>query len=214
MQLNSKGVPIVDPDETDPLLPLSALFLWTIEMKFIKFARFIALIGAFIILTVDASSNPYSVHGLVDIIYLLDYIVNIYYIFDGGLKMLSMYSYLAIAKNCSQSITATTYFRRSGIVDVPLSALSLVYSYDTSVNKWLHLMRCAALSLFFLEQTPQIDVLMVRSLLLCRFVPCITLCINTERHNGWSEIHSVHVVAYGSYLSGVRRHRSYFLQAK
>lgn len=155
------GEPLIDPAEKDPFLPYSALFLWIVEMKFIKYTRFVALIGAFIILTVDASTNPHEIEGLPSFVYPLDFIINIYYVLDGGLKLLSMYCYVAIARNCKQQLTITTYFRRSGIVDVPLSAISLAYSGDTGVNKWLHLARCMALSLFFLEQTPQIDVLMV-----------------------------------------------------
>jgi hypothetical protein len=152
--------PVVDPDEKDRALRISALFLWCVETRYIKITRCIALIGAFFILTVDASTDPDTLRGLIDFVYALDYIVNIYYILDGGLKMLSMYSYICIAKNCGQMITTTTYFRRSGVFDVPLSLMCLVYAKDTDVNQWLHLMRCMTLSFFFLEQMPQIDVLM------------------------------------------------------
>lgn len=161
---DEKGAPRVDPEEKDKLLPLSSFALWVVEMQFIKYTRFIALIGAFIILTVDASTNPEEVGSLLHFIYPLDYVVNVYYIIDGVVKMVSMYAYISIARNCSQLITMTTYCRRSGIIDVPLSVFCLIYRNDTAVNKWLHLVRCMALSLFFLEQTPQIDVLMVRVL--------------------------------------------------
>ena len=157
------GVPLVDPKDEDRLLGFSALFLWVVEMKLIKYTRFIGLLGAFIILTVDGTTNPESLNDLLDVIYPLDYVVNVYYIIDGGLKMCSMYCYLCIAKNCEQNVTYITYMRRSGVLDVPLSVFCLIYRNDTGVNQWLHLIRCMMLSFFFLEQAPQIDVLMVNT---------------------------------------------------
>ena len=218
------GAPRVDPEEKDKLLPVSSLALWVVEMQFIKCTRFIALIGAFVILTVDASTNPEEAGSLLDFVYPLDYVVNVYYIIDGVIKMMSMYSYISIAKNCSQTITMTTYCRRSGIIDVPLSVFCLIYRNDTAVNKWLHLIRCIALSLFFLEQTPQIDVLMVRaSHILMSYVISIYLSylslidrtyIIAERHYSGFAVHPLHVVADVPHLPGVRRHRSYLLQGQ
>lgn len=156
--LNSDGEVIRSSEEVPFLLRLSAVFLWIVEQSAVKFTRFVAIVLAFTIVIVITSGHESE--DLYAAMYILEYICDVYYILDGTSKLFSMYAYVEIVHNhLYQKITRTTYLRRSGVVDLLIAVLSLVYIYDSMTNRWLHLIRCACISLFYLEQLPQIDVL-------------------------------------------------------
>lgn len=192
----------------DRKLQISAWFLWIVDLPYIKYTRLVAIIFVFFTLTIGVSSNPEDVPHLQEAKSAIEYIVNAYYILDGIAKMMSLHCYLVIARDLTQHVTPITTLRRSGFVDVAISILCLIFEANghTEVLKWLQLMRCMFLSLFFLEQMPQIDVLMVNTLI--SYLSCcvkLTLLCLVERHHRGSEVHAVHVGAHVAHLRRVRR---------
>lgn len=192
----------------DRKLRISAWFLWIVDLPYIKLTRLFAIIIVFFTLTIGVSSHPEQIPHLLAAKAALEYIVNAYYILDGIAKMMSLHCYLVIARDLSQHVSAITTLRRSGFVDVAISLLCLVFEADGHSNglKWLQLLRCMFLSLFFLEQMPQIDVLMVSS---CAYFPpwhLIHLYLAEWNHRG-PQVHPLHVGAHVSDVCCVLRAR-------
>jgi hypothetical protein len=151
-----------DPKElSERLLNLSSYFLMFVELKLIKICRFFAITLAILVLIIDTSSSTDDMHYLLEFKTIVDIIASIYYAIDGVAKMLSFASYMEVAEDLNQKMSLTTIMRRSGCIDVPLAALCLIYVNNYDVNKWMHLVRCVVISFFFLEQMPQLDVLLV-----------------------------------------------------
>jgi hypothetical protein len=146
-------------------LRVSSFFLWIVEMQFVTYTRLLALVLAFLVLFNDSLGNIDRSRDFGSAISLIEIIVSSYYVVEGGLKLCSLYAFLEISATLKRHISLSDGCRRSGIADIVLSALCLAYVNNHDVSKWLHLVRCAIITLLFLEKMPQIDMLMVR----CRF---------------------------------------------
>ena len=132
-----------------------------VEMQFVTYTRLLALVLAFLVLFSDSLGNVEQSHDFKNAVRLIEIIVSSYYVVDGGFKLCSLYAFLEISVTLKRHISMSDGCRRSGIADILLSALCLVYVRNHDVNKWLHLVRCVIITLLILEKMPQIDMLMV-----------------------------------------------------
>ena len=152
------GSIIRSDDEITPWLRFSSVFLYIVELWAVKVTRFIAIVLAFTIVLAETSGQQDD--GLQRTVIVLDYICVTYYLLDGLAKLFSMLAYREIVlKHLFIKIGKLQYFRRSGVVDLGIAIATLIYIDKTDISRWLHLLRCASISLFYLEQLPQIDVL-------------------------------------------------------
>jgi hypothetical protein len=158
MEYDEFGMPIIN---NNLLLKISSYFVWLLELPFIKVTRLFAILISFFILAIDSDTTAENFAEWRTAKFVLELYVNSYYVVDGSFKLLSIYAYLDIAQTLNQKLTVITYLRRSGVIDIIVAVLCFILISNSAVGRWLHLLRCALLSLFFLEQMPEIDVLMV-----------------------------------------------------
>lgn len=140
---------------------VSAFFLWITEMRIVKYLRLSAILIAFVVLSTAASDGHFSLETKHAVL-IMDYLVTCYYILDGFCKICSFKSYYEIMHSLSsEGLTFTDGVRRTGVADLIINILCLWYIDDHNISKWLSLLRCVLLTILFLEQMRQIDVLLV-----------------------------------------------------
>ena len=91
----------------------------------------------------------------------LDISVNVCFIILGVARVLVFPLFIAYGDHTKSYIDHFLFvFRKSGVFDVGIGALSLVYLSDTDVGKWLRLMRMTVISIILVDSIDSLDVLL------------------------------------------------------
>jgi hypothetical protein len=91
----------------------------------------------------------------------LDISVNVCFIILGAVRVLVFPLFIAYGDHTLSYIDHFSFvFRKSGVFDVCIGALSLVYLSDTDVGKWLRLMRMTVISIILVDSIDSLDVLL------------------------------------------------------
>lgn len=125
----------------------------------IRILRLFIILLAFFNLTVEASREV-KIHKLTQAVTILDKTVDIYFITEGIIRMLAIYSQLETLKYLKFGTSLLVFLRKSGISDVIIASCSLSLARDSTGN-WIRLLRVLIISSFTLEEVPHLEVLMV-----------------------------------------------------
>lgn len=100
--------------------------------------------------------------------YYLDTIINIFFIIEGFLRLLSLPATLETRKHNKEQIRSITYeILRCGWIEILLSIGSLILIGKTNSSNaicWINYFRMTFISKFFLSESPQVEVILV-----CKF---------------------------------------------
>jgi hypothetical protein len=101
--------------------------------------------------------------------YVLDVLVNIFFMLDCWCRLFGTLLKIQIEKVCKREMTTRAIISRSGILDIIVTALCFAYGFTTT-GLWFRLVRLVLITASALEMFPQMDVLMVSDM---QYVDCI-----------------------------------------
>lgn len=146
-----------------------------------KLTRVLAVAIAVCSLAIASSTDMHSRE-----LYLVDIVIDVYFVLFGLLKILSWYAKGQIKRLVHGKIEYWDLFKYTGISDVLFSSLSLSFGHSY-VGKWFRLVRLLVISIVSLQQLPHIDVLVVSCSSLLFLLPFISLHLLTEWHLYWRQ---------------------------
>jgi hypothetical protein len=160
-----------------------------------------SIIIAFMILTlIFRLADPHLQERTATVSYYLDTIINIFFISEGFLRLLTLPATLESRKHHKgQQIRSLTYeIIRCGWIEILLSIASLILIRKLDSSNaicWINYFRMTFIAKFFLSESPQVEVILV-SLILPRLppLPLVPHCFPLEWHSQWPSVCDLHMV--------------------
>lgn len=160
-----------------------------------KISRFLAVGIAACSLTIEASTNEYN-----SILYTLDIVIDIHFIFFGILKIFSWYAKAEIKRLVHRKVEYWDLIKYSGLSDTIFSTLSLSFGHSY-LGQWFRLVRLLIISTVSLQQLPHIDVLVVSYLTNSSSISShISHLFLVEWYNYWCEEFNINMALVNTCL--------------
>lgn len=96
-------------------------------------------------------------------VYVADQIISAWFLLDSVMKLSGNYIRIEIEHAYGRSMTPTTIFVQSGLLEFIVSLICFGRSSFSSFGGWIRIVRLISITFSFLTLIPQIDVLMVRN---------------------------------------------------